>query len=157
MKNLLVLAFLFCCVPSLISCSDNRKIAIDDHMIIYQAGGFAGAAYPPFYLLTGSSLKADTASGLRPLPVVLSKLNFNYQLPDAKFDLVKNLMASIPAELFDNNNKDFGTMPGNDMTGTVLQAHINGTDYTWSFELDQSSSSPAVVQFYNQLILVFKP
>ncbi len=155
MKNkilvFVILPFLFL----MLSCTNKKGATIGDYLLFYQAGGFAGGSQQPYYLLSSGKLQADTSAGLRQSSMSVNNLNFNYQLPAAKYNMVSNLLASIPAEMLNNNNKDFGTSPGMDMGGIVVKASLNGQSYTWTFEPDQSASSPAVVQFITEIRLLF--
>jgi len=137
------------------SCTPKHIDPAADYMIVFSAGGIFGGTHRPYYVLTTSSLIADTTHDRLLPPVTLSGLNLNYVQPQAKFDQVKSLLTAIPAELLANNNKEFGTMPGNDMYSVAVQAHINGKDYSWGFQLDQTGSSAPVVQFYNRVVLFF--
>jgi hypothetical protein len=103
-------------------------------------------------MLTSDSLAEDTThyNNALPVPTDVTKFNFNYLLSSARFDTVKYLLSSIPAELFGNNNADIGAICP-DFGYTDVRASVNGVRYKWSFECDVSSSSPAVQQFVKTL------
>jgi hypothetical protein len=124
-------------------------------MIFYWAGGFIGGTHRPYYVLTTSALSADTTHNFLQAPIALSSLTPSAPQPQAKYDLVKNLFATLPPEMLASTHISFGQSVCCDMAGLVIDARINGINYTWSFGQDLSGVSPAVLQFFHQASSIF--
>ncbi len=118
-------------------------------MIIGHPGGFI-LTNPPYYLLTTNALLKDTTQYLSAIPGSISSFHFNITEPGAKFDSVKDLLNTIPAELFNENHASIGKLFP-DVGYEYIQASINGVLYQWNFLPDQSSSSPEIQQFVSKL------
>ena len=153
MKNTSLFFLVSLGVILLFSCTKGKKNSLQpaDFMIIGHMGGFVPYT-SPFYKLTSSQLWEDTTKYdyTHPLPADFANLNFNYQLSSSKFDSVKDLLSSIPAELFGRNNTHIGGLFP-DVGYTDVRASVNGVIYHWGFEADQSTSSTAIQQFVQRI------
>lgn len=127
-----------------------------EYIIIGPGGGFR----PPtgtYYLLTGSSLTADTAVSLVAPPSTLKGFTFNFQPPASKYEAVKGALSEVPSELLMNNHAAIGIDKSHVDGGyTVVRARIGGTDYDWKLHDDLGSASGPIKSFAGHLREVFK-
>jgi len=122
-----------------------------DYLIAGRTGGFIEpSANATYYLVSNGALRADNSEAYRSIPTNANNFNFSVVLPASKYDSVKDLITSIPAELFAKNNADIGLLV-EDAGYFDVRVSINGVAYKWTFEADQTSSSPAVQQFVQRL------
>lgn len=146
-------ALLFLLLLSLVTISCNKKsksTLTGNYMIIGHDGGFV-AMNAPYYMITTSGLKEDTTRyPYGQVPANTNGFNFNYNLPSARYDTVKDLLNSIPPELLSKNNADIGS-PCPDFGYEDVRASINGVLYKWKFECNQSSSSTEVQAFITRI------
>jgi hypothetical protein len=153
MKNLLLVLLVF----GMSSCQKNKlknaTIVAGDYMIVGWTGGFAGTSVHNYYLISHGEVRKDVAQW-KQVPDDLSKFDFSEVIPVSKYNAVKDIPNSIPAELLNMNNQDIGVaFP--DAGFTDIRTTINGVPYRWAFEADISASSPAVQQFVASAQRVF--
>lgn len=138
-----------------VSCKKKATFTVTgNYMIIGYPGGYVYKE-PPYYLLTTSELLKDTSELATSALSTISDYHFNVTAPVTKYDSVKDLLNTIPTELFSKKNASIGTGFMPDMGHYYVMASINGVLYQWTFFPDQSSSSPEVQQFVNRLNLNF--
>ena len=155
MKTTTALLCLFLLSLATISCNKKSTSTLTgNYMIIGHDGGFV-ATNAPYYMITTSGLKQDTTQyPYGQVPTNTTGFNFNYSLPAARYDTVKDLLNSIPHELFGKNGADIGTACP-DFGYEDIRASINGVYYHWTFECDISSSSAEVKAFINRIYADF--
>lgn len=126
-----------------------------DYLIIGSTGGFAGPiAMQDYYLISNGQLKKATL-GASHVPDDVSKFNFNTTMPTAKYELVKDLPNSIPAELLAGTTVSIG-QAWPDAGYMDVRALIKGKSYVWHFEADQSVSSAEVKAFLDKIEVLYK-
>lgn len=81
-----------------------------------------------------------------------SPYNGNYApLPRAKYDLVKNLSAYIPAQLLNESNGYIGMPDAYDQGGYVVELKENGTHRYWRIDTD-TSNTPAYLHVFTDTL-----
>ena len=134
-----------------ISCNKKSQATLTgNYLIIGHDGGFV-AYVSNYYLITKTGLSKDTTHyDYGKVPTNFRDFKFNYQLPTAQYDTVKDLLTSIPSELLSKNNTDIGGYCP-DYGYDDIRASIDGVLYEWKFECDQSGSSAAVQEFFRKI------
>ncbi len=153
MKSYKILLLLTLLILAGASCRKKKVVtaATPDYLIVGWTGGYVPADYKASYFrISSGELRIDTSQYSVSIPKDVSKFNFNYLQPVAKYDKVKDLPAAIPAELYSKNNATIGTYMV-DAGYTDVRAQVNGVVYKWQFEAKQDSSSAEVRAFYKRL------
>jgi hypothetical protein len=140
---LLLLALLLASV----SCKKNYPKVKGDYFIVGWSGTFAGIS--KYFIVTDSQLLQDTTKG--PIPEAVGDFQFDYPLPQAKFDKVRQLPYEIPAEMLSQNNKAFGKITMSDGVAIEVRSMKDGVQYRWYFNDDLNECSAAVQQFGSKL------
>ncbi len=143
----IVLSFLLLITIGISSCQKcNHKFSLSgDYMIIGYTGGLAGPVpLSEYYLIDNGQLRK--ASKIDQLTDDNTKFDFSTVMPASKYNLVKDLMANIPAELLNSSAISIG-LSYPDCGYRDVRACINGTLHVWHFECGQDGNSPEVKQF----------
>ena len=123
-----------------------------DYLIVGATGGFIAPTSPsPYSLIADSSLREDTLLNSTNIPTAYSGFNFDYVLPQARYDTVAaGILSAIPSELLAENGASIGAYVP-DVGYTDVRARIASVDYTWKFEGNQSGSSAGIQLFLQKL------
>jgi hypothetical protein len=130
------------------SCS-KQELTLDKEYVIF--GKYYGECLTncaSFYKITGSESTMDTAINYYPSTV---GFNFDLTLPDAKFQLVKNLKDEVPAELLNSNSQSFGCPDCHDQGGWYLETTVNGIKTYWIIDADTGQLPEYLTDFILEL------
>ena len=152
--NALVKTFLFILLAcSIVGCKKESATSTvaGDYVIAGETGGFV----PPnsrstYYAISGTELKKDTTQPYAYIPTSVGQFRFTLLMPATSFAAVADVPRTIPAELLSKNNQHIGGIFP-DAGYMVVFTSINGMNYAWYFEADQSASSAAIQQFVMKL------
>ena len=123
-------------------------------MIIGHPGGLYNPTLATYYLLANGRLMKDTTIPVNAVPDSFNQFNFNLPCTTTLYDSVKDLIATIPAELFSNNYYNYGRAAP--VFGYLdVRVWVNGVQYKWYFEENLYSCSAAIQQFATKAYLLF--
>lgn len=126
-----------------------------DYLIVGHSGGYAPAETPVvYYMINNGELRKDPSKTMSTVPKDIKGFDFSVLLPQASYQAVADLPSSIPSELLQHNNAAIGNYSIPDVASLDVRTSIQGVSYRWSLSDDQSTSSPAVQQFFNRLIAI---
>ena len=143
----IIFSFLMLLTIGFSSCQKSNHAATlsGDYMIIGATGGLAGPVpLSEYYLIDNGQLWK--ASKFDQVTDDNSKFNFSTLMPAAKYNLVKDLMSNIPAELLNNSDISIGVSYP-DCGFRDVRVRIHGIVRVWHFECEQDGLSPEVKQF----------
>ena len=135
---------------------DPKTYPISGHyLVVGHPGGFVSTTVLKYYRINQGQIMMDATVPYAAVPDRLSLFHFTTAVNSTQYTAVLSLPDNIPAELLSKNGQHIGNaFP--DMGYLDVRATINGTDYQWGFEGDQSGSSPAVQNFVSTARLLFR-
>lgn len=152
MKNILLLLLSILLTIGGTSCRKIKEsdLAQKDYLIVGWSGGMVYHVRDTYFKVTDTSLLKDTSQLANIVPANVKGFNFNIVMPDSCYAKVKDLIASIPAELLNHKFGHYGR--GAIDSGPIeVWASVRGIDYEWWFEYDQAGSSVPIQQFVERL------
>jgi hypothetical protein len=147
MKTIYIFLAVLIITSSSCTKSKNTTNPMTSYIVVGQTGGFTQAnARATYFMIANGQLKQDTTQPYYDVPATTSGFNFSVTMPDSLYRKCADVTAMLPPELLQMNHTHIGTqLP--DAGYTDVRTTINGVDYQWFFEQDQSTSSQAVQNF----------